>query len=290
MNEEEVVEQEHKSDLVLGKKIQKARKAKSLSQVDLADKLNLHVTIVAFLEAEKFDELPAPAFVRGYIRAIAIELDLEVDEVLHVYAAHNQSDPNLGSTSAAEKQSKASDPSMVWGTVIVLVAVIVLLLVWAVNSLSPKGEESVATNTAEVVAPPLPDIRLSLDSAAVETATDAESASEGEAGALGLKPEVEIETPREATPASINPVAPQGKDSLTVSAKGPSWADIRDATGFQLVYGLLDKNDQQQRVTGKAPFSVFLGDAKQVELKFQGKAFDFSRHVRANNVAKFTVK
>lgn len=287
MNENEVVEQEasQPADVVLGKKIRDARKAKSLSQVDLADKLNLHVTTVECLETEKFDELPAPAFVRGYIRAIAIELGLDVDEILGIYAAHKQSDPNLGSTSAAEKQKKSSDPSMVWGTFALLVVVIVLLIVWAVNSLSQS--DVAQSDTAEVIAPVLPDIQLSL-----EPIEDAVNSSldelDAETSALQLAPE--LAAPNEVTPASINPVAPQGQDSLTINASGPSWADIRDSTGFQLVYGLLDKNDGQQKVTGKAPFSVFLGDAKQIELKFQDKTFNFSEHVRANNVAKFSVK
>jgi cytoskeleton protein RodZ len=291
MKEKEVVEQDKakKTDIVLGKKIQKVRKAKSLSKVDLADKLNLHVTTIECLEAEKFDELPAPAFVRGYIRAIAIELALDVDEILNIYAAHNQADPNLGSTSAAEKQKKASDPSMVWGTAAMLAAVVVLLIVWGVNSLNQSGAEQASTEG--IVASVLPDIQLSLDPALENTDKSLALEEEpSEASALELAPEPDLATPSEVTPASINPAAPNGKDSLTISAKGPSWADIRDSTGFQLVYGLLDKNDQQQRVTGKAPFSVFLGDAKQVELKFQGKTFNFSRHVRANNVAKFSVK
>ena len=99
-----------------------------------------------------------------------------------------------------------------------------------------------------------------------------------------------MEAPSEVTPASITPAAPQGSDSLTITAKGASWADIRDATGFKLVYGLLDAEDKQQRITGQAPFSVFLGDAKQVELKFQGQRYDFDRHIRGNNVAKFSVE
>lgn len=288
MKKNEVTQQEAETpvNLDLGKSIQDAREAKNLSQVDLADKLNLHVTTIEFLEAEQFDELPAPAFVRGYIRAIAIELALDVDKILHVYATHKQLDPNLGSTSAAEKQRKASDPSMVWVTVTILVLVVVLLGVWAVNSLSNKNAEPV-NNIQETVSV-LPEIALNLDPSLLVPESSIEAPVEGEA--LDLAPTAAIEVPNEVTPASIKPAAPQGDDSLTFTAKGPSWADIRDSSNFKLVYGLLDKNDGQQTVTGKAPFSVFLGDARQLELKFQGKTFNFSEHIRDNNVAKFSVE
>lgn len=265
----------------LGKALKTAREAKRFTQIDLADKLKLHVTIIEYLELEQFEALPVPAFVRGYIRAIALELDADVDELIQIYAEHNQSDPNLGSTSAAEKQKKSTDPVMVWFTLAILLAVVVLLIVWGVNSLGETAVEP-ADNTSEVLPSTLPDIQLSLNPNMFDSEV-------GENTELPLV-NSDLTVPTEVTPASINNAAPQGSDSLVIKASGPSWADIRDASGFKLVYGLLDQADQQQRLTGTAPFSVFLGDAKQIELIFQGKRFDFSEHLRANNVAKFSVE
>ena len=275
MNEKEVVEQEmaEKADLVLGKTIIKAREAKGLSQADLAARLNLHETTIEFLEGEHFKELPAPAFVRGYIRVIGAELHLDVDELLHVYAGYDQLEPNLASISLGEKQRKASVLVMVWGTVVIL---LVVLIIWGVLGRSENIEGSVAEgNIIEVLPTTLSDIQLNVNS---------------KVPSAGIETSLELIDHRLVLAPEANVVELKGRGILTIRVNGPTWADIRDARGFRLVYDLLDKSDEPRRVTGWLPFSVFLGDAKQVELRFQGKDFDFSRYVRVNNVARFSIK
>lgn len=287
MNQEDVVDPQVPAESGdLGKKIQRAREAKNMSQVDLADKLNLSAKIIENLEQENFDDLPAPAFVRGYVRAIAIHLDLDVDDALATYAKQKPEDPSLGSTSSTEKQRKSSDPVMVWGTVGILVLVIILLIVWGLNTLGSKeAEDETIQETTETVDPA---VNLDLIAPVIEVTVEEGEAAEVEAE--DSEGAIELQAPSENTPASINPQAPQGQDQLTVSATGPSWADIRDANDFKLVYGLIDKNDEKLVVKGVAPFTVFLGDATQVKLQFQNKDYDHSRFIRSNKVAKFKIQ
>lgn len=276
------------SNQSIGQMLLVAREKKALSAIDLADKLNLGVAVIEQLEQEDFESLPAPAFVRGYIRAMAIELDLDATEVLAIYAQQSTvNDPSLGSTSAAVKQKASNDPLMIWGSVMILLVILALLAIWLMGLGSPEqaltdtqvedGQNVELPTNDEMLLPELQQVVDSLDiltPEAIEEPTTAEIS----------------EAVEQNTPASVNTQSPVGEDVLKVSVLGTSWADVSDSTGFKLIYGLLDKQDQTLTLKGKAPFSVFLGDATQIGLVFNGEAFDFSDSVRTNNVAKFYVK
>lgn len=326
MSEEQIspeadVEANSSSGKSLGELIRIAREAKSYSATDLADKLNLSSGIVESIESESFNELPAPAFVRGYLRGIANELALDVDELQELYRRKAQLDPNLSSTASATRQRKSSDPLMVWGTLAILLVLIVMLLAWAFSALSGSNateeRDSDSASTPEVVLPDSIDVAAEqvelalpvnaltdvdgnadkLQEAADSTlaASNVESSEESGNEEVADDSDSDESTTENTignneTPASVSPVAPRGSDLLTLNAKGVSWANITDANGFRLVFGLLDNRNKNLVLKGRAPFKVFLGDATQVELSYKGQPVDIKAHTRANNVAKFRVK
>ena len=53
----------------VGERLAAARTALGLGEEDVADALNLSARVIADLESQAWDSLPAPAFTRGYIRA-----------------------------------------------------------------------------------------------------------------------------------------------------------------------------------------------------------------------------
>lgn len=65
-----------------GAALQAAREARELSVPQVADQLKLSSAAVAALEANDWDRLPAPVFVRGYIRAYARLMALDDEELL----------------------------------------------------------------------------------------------------------------------------------------------------------------------------------------------------------------
>ncbi len=65
-----------------GVALQAARQARQLSVVQVADRLKLSSAVVAALEANDKGRLPAPVFVRGYVRAYARLLGLPAEELL----------------------------------------------------------------------------------------------------------------------------------------------------------------------------------------------------------------
>jgi len=65
-----------------GGALQAARQARKLSVSQVADRLRLSSAVVMALEANDWERLPAPVFVRGYVRAYARLIGLPAEELL----------------------------------------------------------------------------------------------------------------------------------------------------------------------------------------------------------------
>lgn len=67
-----------------------------------------------------------------------------------------------------------------------------------------------------------------------------------------------------------------------------SWVRVQDANG-KVVVDKIFKGGDAEEVTGKAPFTVVIGNAKATRLAYNGKEIDLAPHTRAT-VARMTVK
>ena len=71
----------------IGETLRAAREESGLTLPDLGRITRIPVSNLQALEDERFDALPAPVFVRGFIRAYCREVDLDAGEVLTAYDA-----------------------------------------------------------------------------------------------------------------------------------------------------------------------------------------------------------
>ena len=65
-----------------GQKLAAARESWGISVQEVAENLNLSVSIIEAVEADDYDKLPGSTFTRGYIRAYANLLRLNPDELI----------------------------------------------------------------------------------------------------------------------------------------------------------------------------------------------------------------
>jgi len=70
---------------MLSEIIKKEREAKRLSREDLSDQTNIPAKHLSALEDSDFSSLPAPVYVRGYLKKIAKNLDLNNDELWDLF-------------------------------------------------------------------------------------------------------------------------------------------------------------------------------------------------------------
>ncbi len=79
-----------------GAMLREAREARGLTVRDLAETLNLAVSTIRALEADDYDRLPRPAFVRGYLRSYARLLTIDPQPLLEAHEARvGRFDPQL---------------------------------------------------------------------------------------------------------------------------------------------------------------------------------------------------
>ncbi|HYW04552.1 MAG TPA: RodZ domain-containing protein [Gammaproteobacteria bacterium] len=69
-----------------GQRLQRARETAGLEVARVATELRLDARAIEALEQDRYDRLPPPIFVRGYLRAYGELLDLPVDELLEAHA------------------------------------------------------------------------------------------------------------------------------------------------------------------------------------------------------------
>lgn len=67
-----------------------------------------------------------------------------------------------------------------------------------------------------------------------------------------------------------------------------SWAEVTDARGEQLVYGLMQAGEREA-VAGAGPLSVLLGNAAGVRVRVDGEPYSIPAAARRGDLAEFTV-
>ncbi|WP_028388783.1 helix-turn-helix domain-containing protein [Legionella fairfieldensis] len=78
-----------------GTQLAYVREAKGYSQEYVAGKLHLRVKIIELLEANNFDQMPEPVFIKGYIRAYAKLLAVPAEPLLEVFNSMYSSERKL---------------------------------------------------------------------------------------------------------------------------------------------------------------------------------------------------
>jgi len=114
-----------------GERLQAARIKKGLSLEDVASRMHLSPSILEAIEENNFDEITAPIFVKGYLRAYARIVSLGEDEMIEQYVDYySEEDPPINSTSNMVPELSATDARIKWTTYFVIVVLGVLLSAW----------------------------------------------------------------------------------------------------------------------------------------------------------------
>ena len=146
-----------------GERLQAERIQQGLSLDDVASRMHLSTRILKAIEKNEFEEITAPIFVKGYLRAYARIVALDEDEMIDQYVDfYSKEDPPITSTSNTTSELSATDPRMKWTTYLVVLVIGVLLAAWwwnqqlsdeepiSLDSQSSNLEQSAAVETESV--------------------------------------------------------------------------------------------------------------------------------------------
>ncbi|NMG64845.1 DUF4115 domain-containing protein [Azoarcus indigens] len=292
-----------------GAQLRQAREARGETLSDVAQVLKLSRRQVEALENGRHDALPGPAFARGFLRNYARYLGLDPAPLLGGVEQRG----SAGTVELAPVSNATGEMPVGMGrrtsskpvTVLFFVLLAVVLAGWYFDWFQTElpEEATVAPESAEVapieggvatepIEAPAAEAQQSATPAPLQA--PASGAPQPPVAASPEQGQGVVATPAPAVPATATPAptasaaAPTDAASLVFSFSGESWVEVRDAAGA-VVYSGTNAAGVTRTVQGKAPFTLVVGNAKDVRLEYQGKAVDLAPHTRVT-VARLTVQ
>ena len=168
----------------LGSILATAREGLGLTVGQMAAELRVESRLLEALEEDRFEALPAPVFVKGYLRHLASRFGLEYDDLLHRYTGQTDTqDAPVTYSEPIPEESRYLAPLLI-GALVLILGIPALWFTWAGRDLisdvvSPDVEEPVPppaqTESDPEEAAALPDPGVAVESAAQPFAVEPDS-------------------------------------------------------------------------------------------------------------------
>ncbi|HUS25433.1 MAG TPA: RodZ domain-containing protein [Candidatus Binatia bacterium] len=268
-----------------GALLRQARERAGMSVEDVSSQLKLARNTLEALERDDFRTLSEAVYVRGYYRKIAKVLPVTEAELLAAYenlrrpreALLPQRIPLAGGVAAGSSRRTRGQ-----GIGVVVLTVIVLAVLFLMVDDKPARRP---------VAAPVASAPQAENAAATPQAPATVSATSPAPAGPAVSPVVTAPAPATGVtpPATTAAPASASGSQLRLEFSASSFVRVEDARGKTLAIGLV-RAGEGQSLEGQPPYTVFLGNAQNAKVFFDGQPFDFSPHVnRQNDTARFTV-
>ncbi|WP_175916364.1 MULTISPECIES: RodZ domain-containing protein [unclassified Burkholderia] len=297
----------------VGSRLAQLREAKGWTVDDVSARLKVAPQKLRALEAGDISHLPGVTFALGVVRSYAKMLGVDpepfaqalrrergVPEVDLSMPASSGTDLPRGRVSIPLGGSSRHHPWL-WGTAIVVVAVIAVLM-WHTGGDSSswlarfKGggdtEHASAASAPAAVGNDVPAQVAASTAAPQVVASAAPVASAPTAVVPASQPIVATAAASSAAvpvqPASV--VVAAGQSMVELKVKQDCWFSVRDKSGKELFSALVRAGETKQ-VAGDGPFKVTIGNKAGLDtVAFDGKPVDPAKYSAARgNVARFTL-
>lgn len=142
----------------LGERLVAAREARGLTHADVTRVLRLPAATLQALESSRYEDLPAPVFVRGYLRAYAQLLGMDGKVLVVKYdRLVDTPEPVLTPTTRVSRQATAHDLYIRGASALIVVAMVVLGSWWYSRLDDDVTTQSrITSSVAEQAASPAP--------------------------------------------------------------------------------------------------------------------------------------
>lgn len=269
--------------LGIGARLRAGRERLGLTVLQAAERLHVDARILEALEAEDFEALGAPVFVRGHIRRYAEAVGEAAADLQRLYGESGRAaaPPDL---TRIPRSGRAADPrALLVPALVVLIGFTIAGGVWWVlTGAEPprRGAESGADGAAASGAV----------ARAPVTGRGPPAAPPPPVTAAVHEPQAEPARIREVALAELaaEPAAAGARVELALRFAEDCWVEIYDGGGRQLFFDI-GAAGSGRRVSGTAPLRVLLGNAPAVELQVNGEPAAIPPEARRNRTARLTV-
>lgn len=297
-----------------GQVLRAERESLGVTTRDVAETLNLSITMVEAIEADDYERMPAAVFARGYIRAYARLLDLDPEPIVARYpeSAAARDAQQHGESAALGERLRRHPQLVVAGLVLLALLLMVLIGVWLWPADEPArsggvdGSESVAPDDAsglppaamveeapvaepaalQPVAPAEPE-----PEPLAEAAAEMADADTGPAEVAAAEPQTGAEQSGSSSAAAVvgaaRRITQSGDDELRFEFTEDCWVEVKSGSGRSL-YSDLSRAGSSLALVGEGPFRILLGYAPGATVAFNGEQVPLAPHTR-NNVASLVL-
>lgn len=223
-----------------GPQLREARQRANFSLEDVSTELHLNADTLRALEEDRFDGLPAPAFVRGYIRSYARLLNLPPGPILEAYDQKGFTPPTIVPDITQQPQAKSTDVPVRLATYLVAAGLVVMVVMWwqsreaarvVTNDIAQLSEASPAPLPEAIEPRPLKDgpteqplaTQFPVDVADATTGSDhgSDTSFDAPASLDSAVPDV-VASAADATPLTPAPAEGQATEAMAATTIAPS--------------------------------------------------------------------
>ena len=284
-----------------GALLRAAREATGLHIAALAVSLKVPVRKIEALEADRWDELTDPVFVRALAGSACRALRTDPRPILALLPAPAQARLPASSSLATDFSPRSASPATDWMrplanptvlTVLVLLVAALLVYFWPSAPVpAPSGE---AAKSSLAAAQPVPFTQSS------STAVPGTVAGAVQVAASSAAPPLLSQTSASVAPVEIGqpgaiapgvaqaPGDPGAAPIISFKAKDSSWVEVVDARQTVLMRRIVNAGESAS-AAGELPLAVVIGRADAIEVQVRGQSFDAFAKSR-DNVARFEVR
>lgn len=264
-----------------GRLLAEARVARNLTLAEVAQQLKLSATQIEALEADAYDRLPGPVFVRGFVRNYARLLELDAAALVGKVELPHVPSPASAAIPLSRNIPFPGQGRSNWVLYALALALVIAAVVLFEVFFSAPSDVVLSAVTPQPVAAPVV-VQPALPTEAVAVAVLAEpAAAQAPAPATASAP---VSAPASA-PLAAQPQA--GMAELFFVFETTSWVEVRDHSE-RILFSQLNPVGTEHRMRGQRPLSVVIGNARGVRLTYNGQPFDLAPHTRVE-VARFTL-
>lgn len=276
-----------------GQLLKEGREKLGLTQKEIATQLNLQVETIDAVEKDDA-RLPAPTYVRGYIRSYARIVHLDGDMLIRLYEQDAAAPPEIIPDIKKHSQFSSNDKPVKAVTYLITFILALLLFAWLQSNyiVNQKPDTVTATETPAaddnqaVAGTDTPGHEAVTAVTGLETYNDTPGTAPAETVELPTQIISTIELPGSLTmdsSVSTTPVPPETaepdtgnsphEDQVSFKLIKNSWIEVYDSANNKLYLGMA-KAGEEVNLTGMAPFNVLLGYSQGVQVTFNGEPFN----------------
>lgn len=286
----------------LGQRLGEERERLGMARAEAAQRLHMSPWQIEALEGGDYGRLPKGTFLRGFVRNYARLLHLDAEQMVALLPEAPPADKAAGNIVPPSEKIRFEPMGERAGPLVraLVVALVLVALGFAslywwffVKDTPPAADVRRPAATAAAPAPsggPQQVAAAPVPPAEAPPPVDApkDEAPPASAAASASTPP---QTPAAAVPAAVEPARREprkGERRLAFRFTGDSWIEVRDAAGRTLM-SKLNLAGTEAEVSGRAPFTVIVGNAPEVRMTFDDRPYDLQPHSRVG-VARLTVQ